>query len=798
MISFIICPRLKRIRIRGAEMAIDKKQLSEEDIKRLYITPAIENRWSPEKLRMEVQITDGKISLEGNMRVHKNPLKADYILYLNNGYPIAVVEAKDNKHTVSFGMQQAKTYAEMMDLKFAYSSNGDGFQEYDFMTGQERSLGLDEFPSEEELIGRYRHEINGGQGLTETEEAIIKQPYYSDQNTYPPRYYQRVAVNRTLDAIARGQNRILLVMATGTGKTLTAFQIVYRLLKAKMKRKVLYLADRNILVDQTIQQDFKPMEKVVHKINFQKEDAASITAHQVYFGLYQQLIGDNDEQRFKKYFAKNFFDLIIVDECHRGSAKDDSQWRCILDYFDGATQIGMTATPKETKYASNTTYFGDPVYEYSLNSGIEDGFLAPFRVIDVQMDISNGWRPHKGQLDYYGNEIEDRIYDNSDYDYKLVLHDRNVKVAEEITKYMTETNRRMDKTIVFCADEAHAERMRVLLTNLNSDMCRMNPDYVVRITGSDEYGKKKLDYFISVSEPYPVIATTSKLLSTGVDCKMVKLIAIDQWITSMTDFKQIIGRGTRLRVKEGKTDFAVMDFRGVRALFADPAWDGPIMVDPDYPPKKPVNPPPPPVDPPETPPVIEEEPEKYYVTPEGGKVTILQRRFSTYDAKGKLLHTESVEDYTKRNFLKNHSTMDEFIKFWDELEKKEAIRKECENFYVDIEALKKEKNMDDVDDFDFLCHIAYDQKPMTRKERAATVKKGNFFTQFGEKARKVLEALLDKYSDTGISELENKTVLKLPTFAKLGSPSAIMSIFGGKDKYNNAINQLKNEIYRMR
>ena len=773
-------------------MEIQKKQLSEEDIKRLYITPAIEKRWSPDKLRMEVKITDGKISLEGNMRVHKSPLKADYILYLNNGYPIAVVEAKDNNHTVSFGMQQAKTYAQMMDLKFAYSSNGDGFQEYDFMTGKERTIGLDEFPSEEELIARYRREINGGQGLTPTEETIIRQPYYSDQNTYPPRYYQRVAVNRTLDAIARGQNRILLVMATGTGKTLTAFQIVYRLLKAGMKRKVLYLADRNILVDQTIQQDFKPLSKVVHKINFQKEDATSITAHQVYFGLYQQLIGDNDEQRFKNYFANNFFDLIIVDECHRGSAKDDSQWRCILDYFNGATQIGMTATPKETKYASNTTYFGKPVYEYSLNNGIEDGFLAPFRVIDVHMDISNGWRPYKGQLDYYGNEIEDRTYDNSDYDYKLVLQDRNYKVAEEITKYMTETNRRMDKTIVFCADEAHAERMRVLLTNLNSDMCKENPDYVVRITGSDDYGKKKLDYFISVSEPYPVIATTSKLLSTGVDCKMVKLIAIDQWITSMTDFKQIIGRGTRLRVKDGKTDFSVMDFRGVRALFADPDWDGPIEIDPDYPKKPGKNPPKPPPPPPVDP------PEKYFVTPEGGKVTILQRRFSTYDAKGKLLHTESIEDYTKRNLRKDYATMDDFIKFWDQLEKKEAIRKECEKFYVDIEALKKEKNMDDVDDFDFLCHIAYDQKPMTRKERAASVKKGNFFTRFGEKARQVLEALLDKYSDTGISELENKTVLKLPDFAKLGSPSAIISMFGGKDKYDNAINQLKSEIYRMR
>ena len=779
-------------------METDKKNLTEEDIKHLYITPSIEKRWSPDKIRMEVQITDGKISLEGNMRVRKAPLKADYILYLNNGYPIAVVEAKDNTHTVSFGMQQAKTYATMMDLKFAYSSNGDGFQEYDFMTGKERFLSLDEFPSEEEMIARYKREINGGQGLTETEEAIIKQPYYSDQNTYPPRYYQRVAVNRTLDAIARGQNRILLVMATGTGKTLTAFQIVYRLLKAGMKRKVLYLADRNILVDQTIQQDFKPLSKVVHKINFQKEDAASITAHQVYFGLYQQLIGDNDEQRFKQYFAKNFFDLIIVDECHRGSAKDDSQWRCILDYFDGATQIGMTATPKETKYASNTTYFGEPVYEYSLNNGIEDGFLAPFRVIDIHMDISNGWRPVKGQKDYYGNEIEDRIYDNSDYDYKLILQDRNYKVAEEITKYMTETHRRMDKTIVFCADEAHAERMRVLLANLNSDMCQKNPDYVVRITGSDDYGKKKLDYFISVSEPYPVIATTSKLLSTGVDCKMVKLIAIDQWITSMTDFKQIIGRGTRLRVKEGKTDFAVMDFRGVRALFADPAWDGPIEVDPDYPPKKPVDLPKPPVEPPEKPPVIEEEPEKYYVTPEGGKVTILQRRFATYDAKGKLLHTESIEDYTKRNFRKDFSTMDDFIRFWDQLEKKEAIRKECEKFYVDIEELKKDKNMEDVDDFDFLCHIAYDKKPMTRKERAASVKKGDFFTKFGEKARKVLEALLDKYSDTGISELEDKMVLKLPDFKKLGAPSAIMNLFGGKDKYDNAITQLKNEIYRMR
>jgi len=549
-------------------MILGKKQMTEEDIKLHYITPAVQKTWGS-MITMETQITDGKVNLRGNMVVRSKPKKADYVLYINKNKPIAIVEAKDNNHSVSYGLQQAMTYAQMLDVPFAYSSNGDGFQEHDFLTGKERFITLDDFPSPDELLARWEQ----GANITPAEKAIIDQPYYSSATTYDPRYYQRNAINRTVEAIAKGQNRLLLVMATGTGKTYTAFQIVYRLLRSGLKKKILYLADRNNLVDQTIVQDFAPLEKTIHKVNFAKDDPLTITSHEVYFALYQQLTGNDDSddstgeesvERFAQLFSKDFFDLIIVDECHRGSADKDSNWRRILDYFSSATQIGMTATPKETKYASNIDYFGEPVYTYSLKDGIEDGFLAPFKVINIRTNIGEGWRPYKGQIDKNGIEIEDRIYTNSDYDYNIVIEDRTYEVAREITEYLKSTGR-MQKTIVFCATEDHAERMRVALTNLNADMCQQNPDYVVRITGSDTYGKSKLDYFISVSSPYPVIATTSKLLSTGTDCKMTKLIVLDEMIGSMTEFKQIIGRGTRLREQDGKTHFVVMDFRNVLA-----------------------------------------------------------------------------------------------------------------------------------------------------------------------------------------------------------------------------------------
>ena len=557
---------------------LPKEHMTEEDIKLQYITPAVTAKWDIGKITMETNITDGKINLKGNLAVREKPKRADYVLYLCANHPIAIIEAKDNTHSVSFGLQQAMEYAKMLDVPFAYSSNGDGFAEHDFLTGTEREFGLDEFPTEAELIARYKRGANAEAGLTPVQEKLINQPYYASQTTYPPRYYQRIAINRTIDAIARGQQRLLLVMATGTGKTYTAFQIVYRLLKSGMKRKVLYLADRNILVDQSIEQDFAPLEKTIHKINVAKDDRTTITSHEVYFSLYQQLVGDDDKEHFSELFTPDFFDLIIVDECHRGSAKEESRWRRILEYFSNATQIGMTATPKETKYVSNLNYFGEPVYTYSLKEGIEDGFLAPFKVINITTDISDGWRPHRGQRDIYGNEIPDRIYTNSDFDYTIIMEDRIQQVAAEITKYLKSTDR-MSKTIVFCAREDAAERMRKALVNLNSDMVRENPDYVVRITGSDEYGKSKLKYFISTSSEGPVIATTSKLLSTGADCKMTKLIVLDEMISSMTEFKQIIGRGTRLREAEGKTHFVVMDFRNVSRLFADPDWDGPIEID---------------------------------------------------------------------------------------------------------------------------------------------------------------------------------------------------------------------------
>ena len=772
-------------------MVLQKKDMTEEDIKLQYITPAVTSKWDRQKITMETQVTDGKISLKGNLAVREKGKRADYLLYLSPNNPIAVIEAKDNNHQISEGLQQAMNYAKMLDLPFAFSSNGDGFAEHDFLTGAERQFGLDEFPTEAELTERFKKES----GLTPLQETAMNQPYYSSQNTYPPRYYQRIAINRTVDAIARGQKRLLLVMATGTGKTYTAFQIVYRLLKSETVHKVLYLADRNMLVDQSIEQDFAPLQKTIHKINVKNDNPNTITSYEVYFSLYQQLVGDDDKEHFRELFQPDFFDLIIVDECHRGSAKEESRWRRVLEYFSDAIQIGMTATPKETKYISNLSYFGEPVYTYSLKEGIDDGFLAPFKVINITTNIGEGWRPQKGQLDIYGNEIPDRIYTNSDYDYSIIIKDRIREVAQEITRYLKSTDR-MARTIVFCATEDAALRMRDMLAQLNQDMVKKNPDYVVRITGSDEIGKGKIKQFSSVTQKYPVIATTSKLLSTGADCKMTKLIVLDEMIGSMTEFKQIIGRGTRLREKEGKTHFAVMDFRNVTRLFADPDWDGPLEIDEEFGTSKGKELPPKeiPDGTPSTPDSHEKLPTPI-VDEKGCKVRIIQKTVSIYDTDGKLLRQESIVDYTKENILGKYASLDNFIRQWSAEEKKEAIRDLLRQRGIDLEQVKEQQGMADVDDFDFICHVAFDKKPLTRRERANNVKKRDFLSKYSGAAREVLEALLDKYMNTGIYEIEKTEVLKLDPFVKMGRPAKIASYFGGKDGYLKAVKELENEIY---
>ena len=778
-------------------MVDDVHALSEEDIKLRYITPAILNKgWSVNDITMEtkVKLTDGKINLRGNLVARGKAKFADYMLYYNRATPIAIVEAKDANHSVSHGMQQAKEYAEMMDVPFAYSSNGFGFQEYDFLTGRERALQMDEFPTKDELYTRFMHESNKGGGITDSELKVINQPYCTGQDIYPPRYYQRNAVNRTVNAVARGDKRMLLVMATGTGKTYTAFQIVYRLLKSELVKKVLYLADRNVLVDQSIEQDFKPLTNTIHKVNYQQDKDNPDTAHEVYFALYQQLIGKEGNKNYEELFRPEFFDMVIVDECHRGSAKDDSNWREILEYFSGAIQLGMTATPKETRYQSNITYFGEPLYTYSLKEGIEDGFLAPFKVINITTNIGDEWRPIRGQRDINGNLIEDRIYNNTDYDYNIVLEDRIREVAHEVSNYLRATDP-MAKTIVFCADEDHAERMRVALVNENSEMCRKYPDYVVRITGSDDYGQSKLDYFISVASKTPVIATTSKLLSTGVDCKMVKLIALDQRINSMTEFKQIVGRGTRIREKEGKTHFTIMDFRNITRLFADPDWDGPLEVDKGYLKDTPR---------PERPNIqidVDDEggmqvhEDRPIVDREGCRVRVINKVVSVYDTNGKLLRTESITDYTRKNINDAYATLNDFVAHWNAAERKSEVSEMLRESGIDLQALKHDQGMDDVDDFDFICHVAYGRKPLTRRERAENVKKRDVFHKYGPDAQRVLEALLDKYMNEGISQLENRRVLSLDPFRQMGSPASIAKMFGGNQQYFAAVRELESFIY---
>ena len=787
---------------------ISKKQMSEEDIKLHYITPAITAQWNIQHITMETKVTDGRINLKGNLVIREKPKRADYVLYVSANNPIAIVEAKDNNHAVSYGLQQAMTYAQMLDVPFAYSSNGDGFMEHDFLTGKEREFGLDEFPTEQELIQRYKAGANGGAGLTPEQEKIIAQPYYSSQSTYPPRYYQRIAINRTVDAIARGKDRILLVMATGTGKTYTAFQIVYRLLKSGMKKKILYLADRNNLVDQSIQQDFAPLEKVIHKVNFAKDDPSTITSYQVYFSLYQQLAGNNDDQeeenenalaKLSQLFRPNFFDLIIVDECHRGSAKKESNWRKILEYFSSATQIGMTATPKETKYISNIDYFGEPIYTYSLKQGIDDGFLAPYKVLRVGLDKDlEGWRPTAGQHDIYGYEIEDREYNTKDYDKNLIIDERTTAVAKRITRFLKE-NDRFAKTIVFCVDIDHAERMRQALVNENSDLVAENAKYVMRITGDNAEGKAQLDYFIAEDSKYPVIVTTSKLMTTGVDCKTCRLIVLDNNINSMTEFKQIIGRGTRLKPDYGKEYFTIMDFRNACRLFADPEFDGdPISIidDGDDPGDEPtIDPPKPPVPTPSPGGDTDDPPEKKHkFRVRGVDVTILNERVQYYDKDGKLI-TESVTDYSKKNILGEYATLDSFLRAWNSEEKKQAIIDELQERGVLLEALRQIAGNKDIDDFDLICHIAYDKAPLTKAERANNVRKRGYLYKYSGLAQEVLSALLDKYMNEGIQDIENIEILSNDPFRKFGTPMKIAKLFGGKSGYIQAIRDLQKEIY---
>lgn len=766
--------------------------LTEEDVKFRYITPAIEKAgWHKEDIFYEYYITKGAVQVHGNSVTRGAAKKADYILtYGVVKQPLAVVEAKQMKFPVGYGMNQAMEYAQMLDIKFAYSSNGKGFIEYDFFTGKTKELKIDEFPTPQELWQRYCV----GKELDEETEKIVQEPYYIDTfNNKKPRYYQRIAIDRTIEAIAKNQKRILLVMATGTGKTYTAFQIVYRLIRAKKVNRVLYLADRNILIDQTIGQDFKPFEKVITKVKNRHLDSS----YEIYMSLYQQLVGDNGEEIFRQ-FKPEFFDLIIVDECHRGSAKDDSQWRAILNYFKDAVQIGLTATPKETKEVSNQSYFGEPVYTYSLKQGIADGFLAPYKVIRINIDRdSEGWRPYKGQIDLNGQEIEDRVYTGTDFDKTLIIDERTKEVAKRITRWLKE-NGRYSKTIVFCVDIGHAERMRQALINENSDIMKVNPNYIMRITGDNKEGKAKLDYFIDPVEKYPTIVTTSKLMTTGVDAKTCKLIVLENNINSIIEFKQIIGRGTRLNPDYGKNFFTIMDFRGVTRLFSDPDFDGePItIIDGNNPlpkdgqdtdntetePDEPVF----------TPPEVHEVKEKYHVN--GVDVNIVSERVQYLDADGKLI-TESLIDYSKKNIRREYASLNDFINAWSQTAKKQVIIEELEKCNVSLEELKKATGRDDLDEFDLILHIAYDQKPLTRKERIANVKKKNYFGKYSETCRQVLDALMEEYMDEGITEIQNPQVLRNKKFAKWGSMVKIAKLFGGKKQYFEAVDELTDLIY---
>lgn len=794
---------------------IDKKKLSERDICTKYITPALENAGWDKHLQIleEVSFTDGKIYVRGKFTARGQRKRADYILYYKPNIPIAIIEAKDNNHSVRAGIQQGLDYARILDIPCVFSSNGDGFLFHDRTATDgdiEKEIGLNNFPTPEELWGKYKQY----KGITTPDaEKIASQEYFLDGSGRRPRYYQQIAINRTVEAIANGQNRILLVMATGTGKTYTAFQIIHRLWKSGAKKRILFLADRNALIDQTKRGDFKHFKDKMTVVKNRQIDKS----FEVYLALYQGLSGNDESANVYRQFSREFFDLIVIDECHRGSAKDDSSWREILNYFKTATHIGLTATPKETNEASNTEYFGDPIYTYSLRQGIDDGFLAPYRVIRIALNVdAEGWRPDQGQTDVNGNEIEDRIYNRRDFDKNLVIEERTDLVAKKLSEFLKGYDR-FAKSIVFCVDIDHAERMRTALTKQNPDLVVENYKYIMQITGDNDEGKRELDNFINPEEKYPVIATTSELMTTGVDAQTCKVIVLDANINSMTKFKQIIGRGTRINEEYGKLYFTILDFRNATDLFADPDFDGdPIRIKPvsedtdlvDIIDEEETNEEPiiddetgeeiilePPVIP--EPPIIVDPPtprEKVVVN--GVDVSVLISRELHFDQHGKPI-TTSLKDHTREIIQGQFASLDEFLNKWNTTERKEAIIAELIEQGVMVEALYEAVDKQ-IDLFDLICHVAYDQPPMTRKERANNVKKRNYFTKYGDQARNVLEALLDKYADEGIENMESMEVLQVKPLSDFGSTLEIVNgIFGSREKYLRAIKDLENELYKV-
>lgn len=779
---------------------MNKKALTEADIRTKFITPNIVSAgWDMmTQIREEVYFTNGRVIVRGKTVKRGEAKKADYILSYKPNMPLAVLEAKDNNHSVGDGMQQALEYAEILDVPFAYSSNGDAFLEHDRTAiggTVTREIPLDQFPTPEELWTRYR----ATKGYTSEQEAVATQDYYDDGSRKTPRYYQHIAINRTVDAIARGENRILLVMATGTGKTYTAFQIIWRLWKSGAKKRILFLVDRNILADQTKINDFKPFGKAMTKITNRTVDKA----FEIYLSLYQAVTGTDEEQNIYTQFLPDFFDLVIVDECHRGSADEDAAWRRVLTYFSAATQIGLTATPKETKDVSNIEYFGDPIYTYSLRQGISDGFLAPYKVVRIGIDKDlDGWRPWDGQTDKYGYIIHDREYNDSDYDRSLILEKRTALVAAKVTEFLCATDR-FAKTIIFCENIDHAERMRQALVNANPDLAAANSKYVMRITGDNDEGKAQLDNFIDPESIYPVVACTSRLMSTGVDAQTCHLIVLDKRINSMTEFKQIIGRGTRINEDYNKLFFTIMDFKRATALFADPDFDGdPVQI---YEPGT-DDPPIPPDDPPEDgeegppggtiadPPGGEPEPgvTKYYV--DDVEVRVVTERVQYLDGQGKLI-TESLRDYSRKTVRKAYTSLDQFLTVWNDAGKKQVILEELAAQGVFLDELAELVGRD-YDAFDLVCHVAFDAPPLTRKERADKVKKRNVFAKYGDQARAVLDALLQKYADSGITSLESLEILKVDPLTTFGTPVEIVNLFGGKDKYLAAIRELETILYQ--
>lgn len=789
-----------------------KKTLSERDICTKYITPALEQAgWDiATQVREEFPLTKGRIIVRGKLHTRAQNKRADYVLFHKPNMPIAVIEAKDNKHSLGDGMQQGLGYAELLQVPFVFSSNGDGFLFHNKIAKDgviERELDLHELPGPDVLWQWWAEHL----GLNTAQSELVSQDYYSDGSNKTPRYYQLLAINKTIEAIARGQNRLLLVMATGTGKTYTAFQIIWRLWKSKAKKRILFLADRNILVDQTMTNDFKPFGSAMTKI--QKRQANK--SYEIYLSLYQAVTGTEEERNIYKQFSRDFFDLIVIDECHRGSAAADSAWREILEYFCSATQIGLTATPKETKEVSNIDYFGEPIYTYSLRQGIDDGFLAPYKVVRIDLDRDlTGWRPDKGMVDKYGNEIEDRIYNQRDFDKNLVLEKRTELVAKKISDFLKQTNR-FDKTIVFCDNIDHAERMRQALVNENADLVAQNSKYVMRITGDNEEGKAELDNFIFPESKYPVIATTSKLMTTGVDAQTCKVIVLDQRIQSMTEFKQIIGRGTRINEDYDKYYFTIIDFKKATELFADPDFDGdPVQI---YEPKGDESPVPPDDGESPQPPdgfnyaPTEESPWSGVAEPLPGEegsgirryvvanveVKVASERVQYFDADGRLI-TESLKDYTRKALAKEFSSLDDFLRRWNDAEKKQAIIDELANEGVFFDALAEEigrQSGKTFDPFDLVCHVAWDQPPLTRKERAEQVKKRDYFTRYGEQAQRVLQALLDKYADEGVGPIEETQILTIAPFTSFGTPMEIIRAFGGLDQYQHAIHELEQAIY---